>query len=121
MSEDKLDPRLEQLLSDQEPYLDDAGFTMSVMATLPPPRPKVVNQLRQRMLVFGIAGVAGSVCTALFARETLQDLAPYLSPSLAGIAPVAAVLLAGAAGLLVALYPLAETMGRCLALRATRR
>ncbi|WP_049723099.1 DUF5056 domain-containing protein [Gilvimarinus polysaccharolyticus] len=37
MSADKLDIWLEQTLAEQEPYLDDDGFSAAVMARLPVP------------------------------------------------------------------------------------
>ena len=120
MSEDKLDSRLERLLSEAEPYLDDAGFASAVMGRLPPPRAGLAKSLRRRIMVFGVAGAAASAAAWASAGAMLEDIIPNVGSSLAGIAPLSGALLAVTASLLVALYPVAESIGRALALREMR-
>jgi hypothetical protein len=90
-----IDPeRLDELLQD-EPYLDDGGFTARVMAGLPPRRRD------PRPLVLGLSGAAAAVTAVLVLPGAVQaGLAALAAASLPAELPHGLVV--GAAAALVA-------------------
>jgi hypothetical protein len=113
------DPAIRQILEEPETCLKDDGFVQAVMERVPPPAP-ALPVTRRRTVVFGLAALAACAMTWLSMGELLPALIPASSRNLADFAPMTIILLIGSGVLLVCLYPVAEIIGRALALRRER-
>jgi hypothetical protein len=117
---DELDPQLQELLSEAEPYLDDVGFAASVLDRLPPPHARAAKALRWRIGAFGVAGTCACLASWASISSLLRDMAPAAAQSTFMMAPLAGALLIATGSLVAAFYPAAESVGKALALRNVR-
>lgn len=113
------DPSIRQMLEEPEAYLKDDGFVNAVMNRVPSSIPGR-REVRRRAIVFGLVAVAACTTMWMSMDELLPALAPVRGGDPADFAPITGVLVIGSCVLLAALYPVAESLGRALALRRER-
>jgi len=120
MNDEEIDSRVKNLLAQPEGYLDDEGFTRAVMDRLPPQRQPVLHTLRRRAALVGLTGIAASAVTWVSARPLVGELTPGSWDSVQSVGPLVAALLVAGCSIVAAVYPMAESLGKTLALRDVR-
>ncbi len=112
------DPAVRRMLEEPEKCLKDDGFVQAVMERVPRRAPALASS--HRTIVFGLAALAACATIWLSMGELLPALIPGSSRDLSDFIPMTMILLIGSGVLLASLYPVAEIIGRTLALRRER-